>query len=139
MALRISTSDVGNVSVVSLAGRIVLGEESSALREQVRTLLSEGKKRIVLNLENVTFIDSAGLGALVASYSSAQSKGAALKLSSLGAKFQEVLQITKLLTVFDAYESVPQAIASFGVGFGWSHCDKHGDYPGSGACPKCKT
>jgi anti-sigma B factor antagonist len=104
---------VNGVSVVALEGRIVLGEESNALREKVKSLLAGGKKNIVLNMDNVTYIDSAGLGTLVASHHSAKTQGAALKLSNLGSKFQEVLQVTKLLTVFDVYDSETAAIRSF--------------------------
>jgi len=105
--------EVDGVSVVALDGRIVLGEESNALREKVKSLIAEGKKKVVLNMANITFIDSAGLGTLVAAHHSAKSQGAALKLAHLGAKFQEVLQITKLLTVFDVYNTEAEAVASF--------------------------
>ncbi len=113
MALKLTNREVNGVSVVALEGRIVLGEESNALREKVKSLLAGGKKNIVLNMDNVTYIDSAGLGTLVASHHSAKSQGAALKLSNLGSKFQEVLQVTKLLTVFDVYDSETAAIRSF--------------------------
>jgi anti-sigma B factor antagonist len=105
--------EVDGVSVVALDGRIVLGEESNALREKVKSLIAEGKKKVVLNMANITFIDSAGLGTLVAAHHSAKSQGAALKLAHLGAKFQEVLQITKLLTVFDVYNTEAEAVSSF--------------------------
>jgi anti-sigma B factor antagonist len=104
---------VDGVSVVALDGRIVLGEESNALREKVKSLIADGKTKVVLNMANITFIDSAGLGTLVAAHHSAKSQGAALKLAHLGSKFQEVLQITKLLTVFDVYNSEAEAVASF--------------------------
>jgi anti-sigma B factor antagonist len=113
VALKMTTREVDGVTVVALDGRIVLGEESNALREKVKSLIAEGKKKIVLNMANVTFIDSAGLGTLVAAHHSAKSQGAALKLAHLGAKFQEVLQITKLLTVFDVYNTEAEAVASF--------------------------
>ena len=113
MALKMTNREVDGVSVVALDGRIVLGEESNALREKVKSLIAEGKKKVVLNMANITFIDSAGLGTLVASHHSAKSQGAALKLAHLGSKFQEVLQITKLLTVFDVYNSEAEAVASF--------------------------
>jgi anti-sigma B factor antagonist len=113
VALKMTNREVEGVSVVALDGRIVLGEESNALREKVKSLIAEGKKKIVLNMANVTFIDSAGLGTLVAAHHSAKSQSAALKLAHLGAKFQEVLQITKLLTVFDVYNSEAEAVASF--------------------------
>ena len=113
MALKMTNREVDGVSVVALDGRIVLGEESNALRERVKGLIGEGKKKVVLNMSNVTFIDSAGLGTLVAAHHSAKSQGAALKLAHLGSKFQEVLQITKLLTVFDVYNTEAEAVSSF--------------------------
>jgi anti-sigma B factor antagonist len=113
VALKMTNREVEGVSVVALEGRIVLGEESNALREKVKSLLAGGKKSIVLNMDNVTYIDSAGLGTLVASHHSAKTQGASLKLSNLGSKFQEVLQVTKLLTVFDVYDSEAAAIRSF--------------------------
>jgi anti-sigma B factor antagonist len=105
--------DVNGITVLDIDGRIVLGEESNAFREKVKGLLAAGKKKIVLNLANVTYIDSAGLGTLVATFHSARSQGAMLKLANLGAKFKEVLQVTKLMTVFDTYESEAAAIQSF--------------------------
>lgn len=113
MALKITSREVEGVAVLALEGRIVLGEESNALRENVKKLLAENKKDIVLNMSNVTYIDSAGLGTLVASHHSARSQGAALKLSNLGSKFQEVLQVTRLLTVFDVFDSETAAVRSF--------------------------
>jgi anti-sigma B factor antagonist len=115
MDLNISNKQVGDVSVVALKGRIVLGEGSSALREQIKSLVGDGKKKIVLNMENVTYIDSAGLGTLVAAHISAKKQGAALFLSDLGNKFHEVLQITRLLTVFNVYATEAEAISNFGV------------------------
>jgi anti-sigma B factor antagonist len=79
----------------------------------VKSLIADGKTKVVLNMANITFIDSAGLGTLVAAHHSAKSQGAALKLAHLGSKFQEVLQITKLLTVFDVYNTEAEAVASF--------------------------
>jgi anti-sigma B factor antagonist len=118
MALKMTNREVDGVAVVALDGRIVLGEESNALREKVKSLIAGGKKKLVLNMNNVTFIDSAGLGTLVAAHHSAKTQGAALKLCHLGAKFQEVLQITKLLTVFDVYNTEAEAVGSFSKGAG---------------------
>jgi anti-sigma B factor antagonist len=101
MALKITNREVDGVAVLALDGRIVLGEETSALRERVKSLIGEGKKNILLNLGNVTLIDSSGLGALVAAYSSAKSGGASLRLCNLGSRPNELLQITKLYTVFE--------------------------------------
>jgi anti-sigma B factor antagonist len=111
--LKMTERNEDGVSVLDLEGRIVLGEESSALRERVKTLLAENRKKIVLNMGQVSYIDSAGLGALVAAYTSAKNQGAQLKLVNLGSKFREVLQVTKLLTVFDVYDTESAAIASF--------------------------
>lgn len=113
MALKITAHAVDGVDVIELSGRVVLGEESNALRETVKSLLASGHKQIVLNMDNVTYIDSAGLGTLVASHHSARTQGASLKLSNLGSKFQEILQVTKLLTVFDTYDSEAAAVQSF--------------------------
>ncbi len=113
MALKINVREVDGIGVVGLDGRVVLGDESNALREQVKKMLADGKKKIVLDMSNVTYIDSAGLGALVAAHHSARTQGATLKLSNLGQKFQEILQVTKLLTVFDVYPSEAAAIKSF--------------------------
>ncbi len=113
MALKTTTREVDGVTVVALDGRIVLGEESNALREKVKSLVAEGKKKIVLNMANVSFIDSAGLGTLVAAHHSAKGQGASLRLCHLGAKFSEVLQITKLMTIFEVYNTEAEAVASF--------------------------
>ena len=114
MALRMTDRVVGGVDVLDIEGRIVLGEESNAFREKVKSLLATGKKKIVLNLAQVGYIDSAGLGTLVATFHSARSQGATLKLTNLGTKFKEVLQVTKLMTVFDTYDNEAAAIQSFG-------------------------
>ena len=113
MALKITERVVDGVTVLALEGRIVLGEESNALREKVKSLLAAGQKKIVLNMADVTYIDSSGLGTLVALHTSAKAQGASMKLSNLGAKFQEILQVTKLVTVFDAYPTEAAAIGSF--------------------------
>ena len=80
MALKMTNREVDGVAVVALDGRIVLGEESNALREKIKSLIAEGKKKIVLNMDNITFIDSAGLGTLVAAHHSAKSQGSGLRL-----------------------------------------------------------
>jgi anti-sigma B factor antagonist len=108
-----TSREVDGISVLTLEGRIVLGEESNALREQVKSMLAAGQRKVVLNMGQVTYIDSAGLGTLVAAHHSARTQGAILKLSNLGKKFQEILQVTKLLTVFEVYDSEAAAISSF--------------------------
>jgi len=114
LIMDINNKEIDGVSVVALDGRIVLGEESNALRERVKALIAEGQKKIVLNMANVKYIDSAGLGILVAAHVSANKQGAALHLSNLGNKFHDVLQLTRLLTVFSVYDSEAEAIRSFG-------------------------
>jgi anti-sigma B factor antagonist len=111
--LKITDREVGGVTVVALDGRIVLGDESNALRAKLKSLIAEGKKKIVLNMDNITYIDSAGLGILVAAHCSAKTQGASLVLCHLGSKFQEVLQITKLLTVFEVCDTEAAAVTSF--------------------------
>jgi anti-sigma B factor antagonist len=113
MSVKVTIQEVDGVSVVGLNGRIVLGEESVAMREAVKSLMAAGKKKVVLNMSNVTYIDSAGLGMLVAAYISANHQGASIRLCALGSKFHEVLQITRLLTVFDVYDTQVAAIGSF--------------------------
>ncbi len=114
--MKITNSEKQGVSVVALEGRIVLGDESTLLRECVKRLIGEGKTKIVLNMANVTYIDSAGLGMLVAAHVSAKNQGAALHLSNLGNKFHDVLQLTRLLTVFSVYDNEAEAISSFSSG-----------------------
>jgi anti-sigma B factor antagonist len=114
MALEIIEKDSNGVTVLSLAGRVVLGDESNQLRTKLKDLLASGKKKVVLDLAEVKYIDSAGLGTLVAGYSSAQNQGASVKLANLTKKFDEQLHITKLVTVFDVYATADEAIKSFG-------------------------
>lgn len=114
MALKLTNHETDGVAVLALDGRIVLGEETSKLRESVKNLVSQDKKKIVLDMKNVTMIDSSGLGALVAAYSTAKSGGASLRLSNLGTHFNQLLQLTKLMTVFEVFKTEQDAIRSFG-------------------------
>jgi anti-anti-sigma factor len=113
MALKITEREVDGVTVLDLDGRIVLGEETTGLREKVKGLLAAGKKKLVLSMQNVTFIDSSGLGALVAVHSSAKSSGATIRLCNLGSRTNELLLITKLVTVFEIAASEADAVRSF--------------------------
>jgi anti-sigma B factor antagonist len=113
VALKMTDREVDGVMVVALDGRIVLGEETNAFREKIKALLAEGRKKILLNLDNVTLIDSTGLGTLVSSHHTATARGASLRLCNLGTKFQEVLQVTKLLTVFDVSDTEADGVRSF--------------------------
>jgi anti-sigma B factor antagonist len=108
------TRQVDSVSVVDLSGRITLGEGCSQLRELIRDLLAKGHKKILLNLGEVTYIDSSGIGELVSGFTAVSNQGGQLKLLNLTKKVQDLLQITKLLTVFDVHDDETKAIASFG-------------------------
>ena len=114
MALQIVEKDSGGVTVLELSGRIVLGGESSQLRNKIKEILEKGKTRLLIDLANVGQIDSAGLGTLVSGYTSAQSVGATLKLASLTKRFREQLSITKLVTVFEVFDTTEEALKSFG-------------------------
>jgi anti-sigma B factor antagonist len=113
MILRMLDKEVNGVSVVTLDGRIILGEESHFLREKLKGLVAEGKTKIVLNMADINYIDSAGLGILVTASVSAKTKGASVRLCHLGYKFHEVMQMTKILTIFDVYDTEVEAISSF--------------------------
>jgi len=113
MAFNIVEKEVKGVTVLQLLGRVTLGEGSSQLRTKLREVLSRGKTRLVLDLAEVAYIDSAGLGTLVAGYTSAQNQGANLKLANLTKRFNEQLHITKLVTVFDVFDTVEDAVNSF--------------------------
>lgn len=113
MSIKMTNREVDGVYVMTLEGRMVLGEESHSFREAIKSVLAEGKKKIVLNMANIKYIDSSGLGALVAVHYNAKSHSATMRLCNLGEKFYEVLQITKLLTVFDVYDSEAAAVNSF--------------------------
>jgi anti-sigma B factor antagonist len=113
VALKMTDREVDGVVVVSFDGRIVLGDETNEFREKIKALIAEGRKKILLNLDNVTLIDSTGLGTLVAAHHSASTRGVSLRLCCLGTKFEAVLQVTKLLTVFDVSDTEADGIRSF--------------------------
>ena len=113
MALKMTNREVDGVAVVALDGRIVLGEESAALRELVCDLLSKGHKKILFNLGDVNYIDSSGLGHLVSAFTSVRKQQGELKLLNLTNKVQDVMQITRLYTVFDIMDNEAVAVKSF--------------------------
>jgi anti-sigma B factor antagonist len=114
MNMTTNTRYVGDVTIVDISGRIVLGEESAFLRKLVSDLLSQGHKKILFNLSEVNFIDSSGLGHLVSAFTSVRKQNGDLKLLKLTNKVQDVMQITKLYTVFDILDDEQTAIRSFG-------------------------
>ena len=113
MALKIESREVGHVTILDVQGRIVLGDEIHVLRDAVRGLVAEGKKKIILNLAEVDYIDSSGVGELVGSFTTVRNAGGELKLLNLTQKVHDVLQVTKLYTVFDIRDDEFTAVKSF--------------------------
>ncbi len=113
MSIRATARDVGKVTVVDISGRITLGEGSAALRNMLRDLLSQDRKKILLNLADVDYIDSSGIGELVSGYTSVTKNGGELKLLQLTRKVHDLLQITKLFTVFEVHSDEAAALRSF--------------------------
>jgi anti-sigma B factor antagonist len=103
----------GDVTILDLSGKITIGEGSVQLREAVRKLLDDGKKKILLNLGDVSYVDSSGIGELVSSYTTTSNGGGHLKLLNLTKKIQDLLMITKLLTVFETHDNEATAVDSF--------------------------
>ena len=113
MTMKASNRQVSGITVVDLSGRITLGEGSTVLRETVKDLLSKGQRKILLNLGDVTYIDSSGIGELVSAFTSVRNQGGELKLLNLTKKVHDLLQITKLYTVFDIKDDEAAAIQAF--------------------------
>ena len=113
MSVKLNTRQIGDVSVVDVAGRITLGEGSSALRDTLREMVNKGQKKILLNLGEVSYIDSSGIGELVSAFTTVTNGGGQLKLLNLTKRVKDLLQITKLYTVFDVHDSEVTAIRSF--------------------------
>jgi anti-sigma B factor antagonist len=113
MALKVDTREVAHVTILDVKGRIVLGDEIGELRDAVRGLIADGKKKIILNLANVDYIDSSGVGELVGSFTAMRKAGGELKLLNLSQKVKDVLYVTKLYTVFDIRDDEFTAVKSF--------------------------
>lgn len=111
--LNITERQAGDITILDLNGKVTIGEGSVALRTTIRRLLGEGKKKIILNLAQVGYVDSSGIGEFVSSFTAVNKEGGTLKLLSLTQKIQDLLAITKLLTVFDVYDSEADALSSF--------------------------
>ena len=114
MSMKSNNRQVEGVSVVDMSGRITLGEGSVVLRDTIRDLVGKGQKKILLNLGDVTYIDSSGIGELVSAFTAVRREGGELKLLNLTKKVHDLLQITKLYTVFDIKDDETAAIKSFG-------------------------
>ncbi len=113
MSIKLNTRQVGDVTVLDLAGRITLGEGSSTLRDSLKELVTKGDKKILLNLGDVTYIDSSGIGELVSGFTTVTNSGGSLKLLGLNKRVKDLLQVTKLYTVFEAFEDEAEAVRSF--------------------------
>ena len=113
MSIKLTNRQVGDVTVVDAAGRITLGEGSSALRDMLRDMVAKGQKKILLNLSEVSYIDSSGIGELVSGFTTVTNSGGSLKLLNLNKRVKDLLQITKLYTVFDVHDDEASAVRSF--------------------------
>ena len=116
MALTAKNRRVGNVMIVDLNGKITLGENTGILRDELRSLLAQGNKQIVLNMADVSYVDSAGLGELVGAYTTATNQGGSVKMLNMQGKMKDLMQITKLHTIFSTFDNEQEAVASFGLG-----------------------
>ncbi len=114
MSVKLSVRKVGDVTVIDAVGRITLGEGASSFRDTIRDLVAKGDKKIVLNLGDVSYIDSSGIGELVSAFTTVTNQGGQLKLLNLTKRIQDLLQITKLYTVFEVYDDETKAVQSFG-------------------------
>lgn len=115
MSAKIDVRHNGQVAIVDLSGRVTLGEGAGLLHSAIRDLVSSGHKNILLNLKNATYIDSAGLGEMIGSYATVTNQGGQIKLLHVQSKIRDLLQITKLYTVFSVYEDEDEAVRSFGT------------------------
>jgi anti-sigma B factor antagonist len=113
LSIEIKTRQSGDITILDVSGKITLGEGSSALRDKVRDLSAAGSKKLLLNLGDVTYIDSSGIGELVSAFTTTSNQGGSLKLLNLTKRVKDLLQITKLYTVFEVWEDEPHAVASF--------------------------
>jgi anti-sigma B factor antagonist len=111
--MQIAERESGAVTVLDLSGKITLGEDGNLLKDKLQSLLHQGKKNILFNLAQVSYVDSAGLGAIVSAYTTVTREGGALKLANVTKKLQDLLSITKLLTVFETFDSEDEAVRSY--------------------------
>jgi anti-sigma B factor antagonist len=113
VSVKLTSRQVGDVTVIDAAGRITLGEGASAFRDMIRDLAAKGNKKILLNLSEVSYIDSSGIGEMVSGFTTVTNNGGQLKLVGLSKRVKDLLQITKLYTVFEAFDEEPEAVRSF--------------------------
>ena len=113
MSVKLTTRQVGDVTVIDAAGRITLGEGASAFRDMIRDLAAKGDRKLLLNLSEVSYIDSSGIGELVSGFTTVTNHGGSLKLVGLSKRVKDLLQITKLYTVFEVFDDEADSIRSF--------------------------
>ncbi|HTA44282.1 MAG TPA: STAS domain-containing protein [Bryobacteraceae bacterium] len=113
MSVKLTTRKVGDVTVIDSAGRITLGEGASSFRDTIRDLASKGEKKILVNLSEVSYIDSSGIGEMVSGFTTVTNHGGQLKLLGLSKRVKDLLQITKLYTVFEVFDDEAAAVRSF--------------------------
>lgn len=111
--MQMSERKVGEITIIDLAGKFAAGEGAGRLKDKVTSLVFQGQKKIILNVGDLSYVDSAGLGEMVASHSAASRAGSTLKLANIGRRLQDLLVMTKLLAVFDSHDSEEAAVASF--------------------------
>jgi anti-sigma B factor antagonist len=113
VSVKLTSRQVGDVTVVDAAGRITLGEGASVFRDTIRDLTAKGNKKLLINLSEVSYIDSSGIGEMVSAFTSVTNAGGQLKLLGLSKRVKDLLQITKLYTVFEAFDDETEAVRSF--------------------------
>lgn len=113
MSVKLTSRQVGDVTVIDAAGRITLGEGASQFRDTIRELTAQGKKKLLLNLSDVSYIDSSGIGEMVSGFTTVTNNGGQFKLVGLSKRIKDLLQITKLYTVFDTYDDEAEAVRKF--------------------------
>ncbi|MBI5084937.1 MAG: STAS domain-containing protein [Candidatus Solibacter usitatus] len=113
MSVKLTTRQVGDVTVIDAAGRITLGEGSSTFRDTIKDMTGKGQKKILLNLADVSYIDSSGIGELVSGFTTVSNAGGSLKLLNLTKRIHDLLQITKLYTIFEVFDDEAKGLASF--------------------------
>ena len=113
MSAKLTTRQVGDVTVIDASGRITLGEGSTTFREKIKELAASGAKKVLINMGDISYIDSSGIGELVSGFTTIANTGGSLKLLNLGKRVQDLLQITKLYTVFETFDDEAAAIRSF--------------------------
>ena len=113
MSVKLTTRQVNEVTVIDVSGRITLGEGSSLLRDELRSLIGSNRRKILLNLADVSYVDSSGIGQLVAAFTTVSSQGGQLKLLNLTKRLKELLQLTKVISIFEVFDDEKKAVVTF--------------------------